>query len=331
MAETPQISVLVTSYNREDTLAASIESVLASRFGDFELLVVDNLSTDGSVEVARSYERLDRRIRVHVNEANLGQFGNRNRAADLARAPYLKYHDSDDVMYPHCLETLYGPLHAEPRAGFALSAGAFWAGGPCPMLSTPLLSYRREFLGIGMFSGGPACALFRSEVFRRLGGFADRGAASDFLFWLSACRQVDVLLVPGDLFWYRMHPGQELQSPQAAKSYALADGEVWRALHAADCPLSGAELEKARRNWTWNLLRRLRADLRGRHFANARLRLAHCGLSFGDWCRYLRRWRLDPMAGTPVDGAGELLIPDWVKPRQEPEGGRDPAAPSASG
>lgn len=312
MVETPRISVLVTSYNREDTLAASIESVLASRFGDFELLVVDNRSTDGSVEVARSYEKLDRRVRVHVNEANLGQFGNRNRAAALARAPYLKYHDSDDVMYPHCLDTLYEPLHAEPRAGFALSTGSFWPGGPCPMLSTPLLSYRREFLGIGMFFPGPACALFRAEVFHRLGGFVDRGAASDFLFWLSACRQVDVLLVPGDLFWYRVHPGQELQTPAAAKSYALADGEVWRALQAPDCPLAGAELEQARRNWVWNLSRRLRADLRGGRFANARLRLSYCGLSFGDWCRYLRRWRRDPMAGTPLGEEGNFLIPGWV-------------------
>lgn len=313
MAE-PRISVLVTSYNRADTIAAAIESVLAGRFGDFELLVVDDRSIDASVEIARGYERLDSRVRVTVNEVNLGDYRNRNRAATLARAPYLKYHDSDDVMYPHCLTTLYEPLAAEPRAGFALSTGGTWAGGPCPMLSTPLLSYRREFLGIGMFNVGPACALFRTEVFHRLGGFEDRGVASDFVFWLRACRQVDVLLVPGDLFWYRIHAGQELQSPRAAASYARADGEVWRALNAPDCPLAGAELEQARRNWVWNLTRSLRADLKARRFANARLRFAGCGLAAGDWLRYLRRGRRSWGAGTPLDERGDFLIPGWVRP-----------------
>lgn len=325
MSAAPKVSVLVTSYNREGTIAAAIESVLASRFGDFELLVVDNRSTDGSVEVARRYERLDRRVRVTVNEANLGQFGNRNRAAELARAPFLKYHDSDDVMYPHCLGALYGPLAAEPRAGFALSSGMAWAGGPCPMLSTPRQSYRREFLGHGMFFCGPAGALFRREVFAGLGGFEDRGAASDFLFWLRACRRVAVLLMPADLFWYRIHPGQELQTRAATESYARADAEVWRALAAADCPLDGDELEQARRNWAWNLSRRLRADLRAGDLATAGLRLRRCGLSLADWLRYLRRGRRDAFAGTPREADGGFVIPAW--PPDPPAAAPEPPVP----
>jgi hypothetical protein len=319
MERTPQVSVLVTSYNREDTLAAAIESVLASSFGDFEMLVVDNQSTDGSVEVARRYERLDRRVRVHVNEANLGQFGNRNRAAALARAPFLKYHDSDDLMYPHCLATLLGPLRAEPRAGFALSAGAAWPGGPCPMLSTPLMSYRREFLGLGMFHCGPAGALFRREVFHGLGGFEDHGAASDYLFWMRACRTVAVLLLPGDLFWYRIHSGQELQSPKSAASYALAHGAAWRALYTPDCPLAGEELEQARRNWAWSLFKHCYRDLQAGRWPSIRLRLRHCGLSLSDWLRYLRRAKRQAHAGTPLDGNGDFLIPEFTLAESSPE------------
>src|SRR5262249_21757694 len=104
------VSVLVTSYNRERYIGASIESVLAQTFGDFELLVTDNCSTDHTLDVARGYERVDRRVRVVVNERNLGQFGNRNRAAELARAALIKYHDSDDVMYPHCLAAMVAPM-----------------------------------------------------------------------------------------------------------------------------------------------------------------------------------------------------------------------------
>ncbi|HEY0783647.1 MAG TPA: glycosyltransferase family A protein, partial [Thermoanaerobaculia bacterium] len=137
MTRQPRISVLVTSYNREDTIADSIESVLASTFGDFEVLVTDNRSTDGTVAVAERIAKRDRRVRVVVNEANLGQFGNRNRAAELARAPFLKYHDSDDLMYPHCLAVMVPMLLSQPRAAFGLSCGNAWPGGPCPMLLTP--------------------------------------------------------------------------------------------------------------------------------------------------------------------------------------------------
>ena len=313
MTRTPRISVLVTSYNREDTLAASLESVLASAFGDFEVLVLDNRSTDGSVAVAERIARGDRRVRVVVNESNLGQFGNRNRAAELARAPFLKYHDSDDLMYPHGLGLMLGLLEAEPSAAFGLSSGLAWAGGPCPMLLTPRLAYEREFLGRGMFHCGPAGALFRTEAFRRLGGFEDHGAASYYLFWLRACREHSVLLLPADLFWYRIHAGQELASPSSAASYARAYGAAWRALTAPDCPLAGSALVQARRNWAWTLFRMLTRDLRGRRFAQARLRFASCGLAAGDWLRYLRRAQRTYAAGTPLDDAGGYLVPDWSR------------------
>jgi len=311
-----RVSILMTSYNRERYLGAAIDSVLSQSFPDLELLVVDDVSSDRSVEVARSYQRRDSRVRVHVNEDNLGQFGNRNRAASLARAPFLKFHDSDDVMYPYCVATLLDLLQSEARAGFALSAGAAWAGGPCPMLSTPPMSYRREFLGPGMFHCGPSGALFRTEVFRDLGGFEDRGIASDYLFWLRACRTVSVLLAPGDLFWYRIHPGQELQHPAAAASYARANAEAWHALFAPNCPLEGDELRQARQNWAWMLLKFTRRDLCSGRLDLAWLRLSHSGLSWRDWMRYVRRPRRDVQAGSPLDPQGEFVIPGWPSSRE---------------
>jgi len=178
------VSVLLTAYNREEYVAASIESVLAQNCGDFELIVTDDRSSDGTLSIAREYERKDPRVRVHANERNLGDYGNRNYAASLARGEFLKFHDSDDIMYPHCLEVMVRYLSATPSAAFALSAHRAWGGAPCPIISTPHLSYQREFLGFGMFNQGPANALFRTETFNRLGGFADLGPHSDLAFWL---------------------------------------------------------------------------------------------------------------------------------------------------
>jgi hypothetical protein len=305
----PIVSVLLTSYNRERYIASSIESVLAQTFGDFELLITDDCSTDGTVDIARSYEPLDRRVRVVVNETNLGDYGNRNRTAQRARGLLLKYHDSDDMMYAHCLAAMVPPLLAYPQAAFGLSSGKDWPGGPCPMLLTPRMSYQREFLGSGMFNAGPSGALFRADALRALGGFEDLGSPSDFFFWLRACARVDVLLLPADLFWYRVHASQELQSESAQRQNAAIIGRVWTALADPACPLTAEEREQARRNVMGKQISMLWRDLRARRFALARIRFA-AAPSAGSWLRYARRPRRDPHAGTPLDAQGEFVIPE---------------------
>ncbi len=310
---TPQVSVLLTAYNRAPYIASSIESVLAQTFGDFELLITDNCSTDGTFDIARKYERLDSRIRVVQNERNLGQFGNRNRAAELARGSLLKYHDSDDLMYPHCLAVMVPMLLSEPRAGFGLSSGNAWPGGACPMLLTPRMAYQREFFGEGLFYCGPSGALFRADVFRQLGGFVDAGAPSDHLFWMRACTTVNVVLLPADLFWYREHPSQELQSLTAQLQNARMPGLIWRALQAPECPLSADEREQAKRNRAYHLLRRTLQDARRGRWRITAERLRHSNLTAGDWLRYLRPPSRHAFAGTPLDADGNFETPAWIK------------------
>lgn len=293
----PLVSVLLTVYNREQYLAESIESVLAQSFGDFELIIVDDHSTDGSVEVARRYERLDRRVRFVINDRNTGQFPNRNHAASLARAPFIKYHDSDDVMYSHCLAVMVPPLRSEPRAGFGLSGDQSWPGCAVPRLLTPRQAYQREFLGFGLFMYGPGSALIRTDVFRELGGFDDHGTPSDTIFWMRACARYPVLLLPGDLFYYRPHRGQALQATGVARAYASVTGHAWRALAADDCPLSEDERRLARRNLAFTtaklVWRAARAGDPGLAWAHVR----GSGISAGEWLQYLRRPHRSSMAG----------------------------------
>ena len=296
----PLVSVLLTSYNRERYLAESIESVLAQTYDCVELIVSDNCSTDRSAEIARDYARRDTRVRVSVNDRNIGQFENRWHAATLARGEFLKYHDSDDVMYPHCLETMVRALRNEPRAAFALSGNRAWPGGPAPMLLTPALAYEREFLGGGVFHLGPASAMFRTEAFRALGGFPIAGVASDYLFWLDACAKVSVLLVSGDLFYYRIHPGQLLADPRVQVDYAKATGTMWAKLNASDCPLDDASREQAKRNFTYVQARGVVRLLRRGDVSGAAMIVKHAGIRAADWVRYLRPPRRSETAGVPV-------------------------------
>jgi hypothetical protein len=309
----PPLTVVITSFNREKYVGASIESVLSSTFSDFELLILDDASTDGTEEVARSYVARDERVRVVVNESNLGDYRNRNRAVELVDTPYLKYHDSDDLMYSHCLSTMMRLLSEEPAAGFALSAGRTWAGGACPMLLTPRMAYEREYLGHGLFFCGPSGALFRTEVLRSLGGFPDRGVASDYCFWLKACAVTSVVLAPADLFWYRLHPGQEFRSERAARDYAIGQGESWQALMAPECPLDGPALELAKRNCVFVLMKLSWRDLKAAKWSLIRLRLQSAGLRLSDVLRYPPRRARDPLAGTPLSEDREYLVPDCLR------------------
>lgn len=312
MPPRPSVSVLLTSYNRAKFIRASIESVLQQTFTDFELLIVDDCSTDNTCEIAREYER-DSRVRVVRNDRNHGQFANRNHAAQLARADLMKFHDSDDVMYPHCLDVMVSMMLAEPRAGFGLSLGAAWSGGPCPMLLTPRMAYQREYFGDGMFSSGPAGAIFRTETFRRLGGFEDVGVPSDTLFWIRACTTEHVLLLPADLFWYRLHPAQEFQSAEAQRDYAKLAGWFWRALDAPDCPLSPDERAQAKRNRAYHLAKRTLQDIRRGRWGFAFERLGHSNMRIADWIRYLRPPNRVAFAGTPLAEDGEFITPSWVQ------------------
>ena len=81
----PLVSVLITSYNREKYIGDAIQSVLDSTYKNFELIIVDDMSTDNSVGIAKSFEKKDNRIKVYINEANLGDYPNRNKAASLLK------------------------------------------------------------------------------------------------------------------------------------------------------------------------------------------------------------------------------------------------------
>src|ERR1700682_441555 len=118
----PKVSVLMTAYNREKYIGEAIESVLASSYANFELIIVDDCSKDNTVKIAKAYAEKDSRIKVFVNEKNLGDYLNRNRAAELAQGKYIKYLDSDDLIYYYALEVMVKYMEKFPDAGFGLSS-----------------------------------------------------------------------------------------------------------------------------------------------------------------------------------------------------------------
>lgn len=91
----PKVSVIMPSYNKEEYIASSIESVINQTFQDFELIIIDDASNDRSVEIIQRYH--DKRIRFYQNDKNIGIAQNRNRAIDLAKGSYIALLDADDI------------------------------------------------------------------------------------------------------------------------------------------------------------------------------------------------------------------------------------------
>jgi hypothetical protein len=155
--------------------------------------------------------------------------------------------------------------------------------------------------------------LFRTGVFRSLGGFEDHGAASDTIFWMRACAKYSVLLLPADLFWYRVHSGQSLQGQAAASAYALVPRYQWLELASTECPLTPDEREQARRNVAFSTAKQIWRALRRGEWARARWRLQNSGITPAEWLQYLRPPQRSALAGTPLDPNGEYLIPEWSR------------------
>src|SRR6476660_5130840 len=121
---TPRVSVCIPSYNHAPYLAEAIDSVLAQTYRDFEIVLVDDGSTDDSLEIAQGYAaRFPDVVRVltHANHANLGISETVNLAYQESRGEFWSGLPSDDMLYPDKLERQVAFLDAHPNIGWLYS------------------------------------------------------------------------------------------------------------------------------------------------------------------------------------------------------------------
>jgi glycosyltransferase involved in cell wall biosynthesis len=116
------VSVIVPVYNREKLLPVAAESVLRQTFGDWELLVIDDSSTDGTRQVIEDYAQRDSRVRYHRNGRTKGPSGARNQGIELAAGEFIAFLDSDDEWEPHHLDEMVRYLRKYPGQIDVMSA-----------------------------------------------------------------------------------------------------------------------------------------------------------------------------------------------------------------
>lgn len=119
MAASPRVSVGLPVYNGERFLGQALDSILTQTLEDYELLISDNGSTDGTEAICRAYASRDKRIRYFRNESNVGASVNFNRVFEMSSGEYFKWLAADDFCAPEFLERCVEVLDAEPAAVLA--------------------------------------------------------------------------------------------------------------------------------------------------------------------------------------------------------------------
>jgi glycosyltransferase involved in cell wall biosynthesis len=111
------VSVIMPVFNAKLYLSEAVESILSQTFADFELITIDDCSTDGSLEILKSFAEKDKRVLVLDNERNLGVTPTLNRGLATANGELIARMDADDISLPERLEKQAAFLKAHPEVG----------------------------------------------------------------------------------------------------------------------------------------------------------------------------------------------------------------------
>jgi glycosyltransferase involved in cell wall biosynthesis len=217
MSARPRVSVVMPVYNGQKYLRESIESVLRQTFGDWELVVMDNRSTDETEAIGREYAAQDGRIRFIRCEEFVDVHANHNRAlrAIDSNSQYVKVLHADDWIYPECLARKVAIADEHPSASlvssYRLQDTKVLHDGFFPYTQTFMegkAALRKSLLGPNWITGSPTSLLFRADLVRAEPRFFDdRVWHSDTDVSYRLMLQGDVAFVHQVLTFTRIHPG----------------------------------------------------------------------------------------------------------------------------
>ena len=207
----PLVSVVMPVYNSEKFLAEAIESILTQTFTNFELIIVDDGSTDGSAKIIRAYERRDERIRFVQLGENMGDAGARNAGIALASGKYIAGMDSDDISLPERLQQQVAFLESHLAIG-GVGTHANFVYEDLQYKSARKPPEHHALILLEHFLGDPfvhASLMLRRDLFLEFGGYDHTMRyCSDCDFMTRLMGRHDIANIPERLYLYRRHLGQ---------------------------------------------------------------------------------------------------------------------------
>lgn len=247
----PKISVALPVYNGAGFLREALDSVLAQTFGDFELVVSDNCSTDETPKILEEYAQRDPRVLVFRSDKFLPQADNVNRSVDLCKAEWVKLFCHDDLMKPDCLQMVYQVLSDGRMAtvgligngeewlfenGYRQPLGAVSSGKQQVGVWQGRKFLKSHFVGRGSV-GLPALttATVRKEAWRTSGQFDRRFSHFDVFLWIILLLSWDYAFIPDVLTTNRIHGGQVAVAVRRSLKSAEDHRVFWKEFLEAHC------------------------------------------------------------------------------------------------
>ena len=215
------VTIAIPTFNRSRYIGKAIESVLEQTYQDFELLVIDNASTDNTEDVVHSF--MDKRIRYVKNEKNIGIIGNWNKCVQLSSGKYLTILGDDDILSKRFLEESMAVHNSHPTVGFTFAhcnkvdeTGNFikrWGYDFTPAGLIEGLDYLFYTLDYEACLTNSSTVLLKKEVFNSLEGFRIEFARNvfDFNMWIRIASLYDIFFINEVLCDYRIHDNQVSQ------------------------------------------------------------------------------------------------------------------------
>ncbi|RLC61459.1 MAG: hypothetical protein DRI01_08460 [Chloroflexi bacterium] len=201
----PKVSVVMSVYNGEKYLREAIESILNQTFTDFEFLIVNDGSTDGSLEIIQGYP--DERIRVINNEQNIGLTRSLNKAISQAKGEYIARQDADDISLPERFEQQLRYFDQYPEVAL-LGTSVYKIDEQGRVVGRIIVPAEPggNLLRANQFSHGST--IFKREVVDRLGGYNELFRyCQDYEFWGRIAKHYPVRNLPQPLYKLRFHRG----------------------------------------------------------------------------------------------------------------------------
>lgn len=206
----PRVSVVMPVHNRPDYCAEAIESILSQTLTDFEFLIVDDGSTDGTAEVLDDYARRDARIRVFHQAHNQGVAASLNVGIAEARAGLIARMDSDDWALPRRLEKQVAFMDRNPRIGAAGSAMEIFDELQGKVVMRRRLPSGQRFLARALLVDcvfQHPTMILRTKLVQELNGYRRAfESAEDYDLWLRLNERAPMANMPDVLLRYRSHP-----------------------------------------------------------------------------------------------------------------------------
>lgn len=210
--EQPLVSVCIASYNHAEYVGLAIESILAQTYKNYEIIVVDDGSSDNSLEILNSYaQKFSERVQVftHENRENRGISITTNLAIEKSKGKYIALIGSDDIWEKNKLSLQIEVLEQNPRVGVVYSkAKTIDSRGKVigAIVGENFKKNRDQLAQIMAKDFIPApTAVFRRECFDRLGGFDENLVCSDWEMWLRILAHWEMAFVDEPLVLYRVH------------------------------------------------------------------------------------------------------------------------------